>query len=94
MRGFPDWPVSLDETLWSGSYPAVLDRGIPPADWYASYVSTYVERKLGLGTPAHEDEPTSLVCVRGALPSSDPDTDCGPPPAVSNPPHDHRRSLK
>ncbi len=46
IRCLPDYPESLDETLWSGSYPAIFDRGIPPADWYASYVSTYVERDI------------------------------------------------
>lgn len=36
----------LAELLWRGLYPPVVDRGVPPAVWYADYVSTYVERDL------------------------------------------------
>lgn len=37
---------SLDELMLNGLYPAVYDRNIPPAIWYANYVSTYVERDV------------------------------------------------
>jgi hypothetical protein len=37
---------SLDELMYAGSYPALYDRKIKPADWYASYVATYVERDV------------------------------------------------
>ena len=36
----------LAELLWRGLYPPVVDRGVPPAVWYADYVATYVERDL------------------------------------------------
>ncbi len=34
--------------LFKGFYPPIYDREIPPTDWYASYVSTYVERDVRL----------------------------------------------
>jgi len=46
LREFPAPPTDLLTTLWSGSYPAVFDRGIPPDEWFASYVATYVERDV------------------------------------------------
>jgi predicted AAA+ superfamily ATPase len=37
---------SLDELLWRGLYPPLYDRDLTPGDWYASYVTTFVERDL------------------------------------------------
>jgi predicted AAA+ superfamily ATPase len=37
-------PRSVEELLWRGLYPPVIDRGIPPQTWYGDYVATYVER--------------------------------------------------
>lgn len=37
---------SLDELLWRGLYPPLYDRDVTPGDWYASYVTTFVERDL------------------------------------------------
>ncbi len=37
-------PRSVEELLWRGLYPPVIDRGIPPGTWYADYMATYVER--------------------------------------------------
>ena len=37
---------SLDEMLLTGGYPSIYDRDIPPANWYSSYVSTYIERDV------------------------------------------------
>ena len=39
-------PRCLDEQMLTGGYPAIYDRHIPPGQWYASYVSTYVERDV------------------------------------------------
>ncbi len=39
-------PDSLDEVLWRGLYPPLYDRDLSPGDWYAAYVSTFVERDL------------------------------------------------
>ncbi len=37
---------SLDEILFRGLFPPVLDREIPPRLWYSQYVATYVERDV------------------------------------------------
>jgi len=37
---------SLDMILYQGLYPALYQRAISAADWYASYVATYVERDV------------------------------------------------
>ena len=39
-------PLSLDEFLVQGGYPALLDRPVLPADWHASYVASYIERDV------------------------------------------------
>ena len=46
LRGFPAVPVDPFEAVWRGSFPAIHDRRLPPADWYSSYVATYVERDV------------------------------------------------
>jgi predicted AAA+ superfamily ATPase len=46
LRGFPNPPAGLFETLWAGGYPRIHDQGIPPARWLADYVTTYVERDV------------------------------------------------
>jgi predicted AAA+ superfamily ATPase len=40
--------VGLEERLWRGGYPALhaAHRAVDPAQWFASYVSTYVERDV------------------------------------------------
>ncbi len=39
-------PRSLDESLFTGSYPPVYDRKLAPVVWYANYIQTYVERDV------------------------------------------------
>ncbi len=46
IQRFDNAPTDIWEALWSGSYPAVFDRRVPPQDWYAAYVGTYVERDV------------------------------------------------
>ena len=41
-------PRTLDQALYSGSYPRIFDAGLPPTDWLQSYVRTYVERDVRL----------------------------------------------
>jgi predicted AAA+ superfamily ATPase len=36
----------LFHVLWTGSYPAIHHRKIPPAEWLGSYVATYLERDV------------------------------------------------
>ena len=39
-------PPSLLETLWTGAYPRIHDRGIPADTWLRDYAMTYVERDV------------------------------------------------
>lgn len=39
-------PASLEATLFSGGYPALFDRDLSPVDWFANYVTTYLERDV------------------------------------------------
>lgn len=39
-------PVSLDEQLFTGGYPALYDRQLAPHHWFAAYVTAYVERDV------------------------------------------------
>ena len=38
--------TGLLETLFTGLYPRIHDRGIPPRDWLAGYYQTYIERDV------------------------------------------------
>lgn len=44
VRRFRSHPATLEDVLFSGGYPAILDRRIDPSDWLAAYVATYLER--------------------------------------------------
>lgn len=46
VRRFEAPATDLFDVMWKGSAPAVHDRDLEPADWYASYVATYVERDV------------------------------------------------
>jgi len=37
---------SLDEVLFKGMYPPLFDRPVSPADFYPSYIETYLERDV------------------------------------------------
>ncbi len=43
---FPWHPETLDETLFTGSYPRIFDEGHEASDWLGSYVATYIERDV------------------------------------------------
>lgn len=45
-RRFPTCPASLDEAVFTGGYPRILDRALSPSDWLRSYVATYLERDV------------------------------------------------
>jgi len=36
----------LFNTLWTGSYPRIYDKHIPPQQWLANYIQTYIERDV------------------------------------------------
>ncbi len=38
--------TTLDDLLLTGCYPALYDRDLAPADWFANYVATYLERDV------------------------------------------------
>lgn len=46
LQRFPAPPATLFETLFAGAYPRIHDRRLPPAEWLANYVATYVERDV------------------------------------------------
>ncbi len=46
IRRFPNAPRQLFEILWTGGYPRIYDRALPPGEWLASYTATYVERDV------------------------------------------------
>lgn len=46
LRRFPTAPTDLFEVLWTGAYPRIFDRHIPPHQWLADYVATYVQRDV------------------------------------------------
>jgi predicted AAA+ superfamily ATPase len=39
-------PEKTDTLLYRGCYPPLYDRALSPGDWFAGYVTTYVERDL------------------------------------------------
>ena len=43
---FDRYPGNLEETLFAGGYPRIFDLDLDPADWFRSYVATYVERDV------------------------------------------------
>jgi predicted AAA+ superfamily ATPase len=47
-RRFKRHPKSLDEALFTGGYPRILDQRLEPSEWLGSYVRTYVERDVRL----------------------------------------------
>ncbi|MYA88451.1 MAG: ATP-binding protein [Boseongicola sp. SB0662_bin_57] len=43
---FPRHPKTLDEVLFTGSYPRIFDEGHDASDWLGSYIATYIERDV------------------------------------------------
>jgi len=39
-------PDSIEELMIAGGYPRIYDRGLAPRQWYANYVTTYLERDV------------------------------------------------
>ena len=43
---FPRHPATLEETLFTGSYPRIFNENQEAASWLRSYVATYIERDV------------------------------------------------
>lgn len=46
LRAAGQGPSDLNTTLFQGGYPALYDRDIAPQDWFANYITTYLERDV------------------------------------------------
>jgi len=46
LQRFAAPPRDLCTTLWTGAYPRIHDRQVPPARWLADYLATYVQRDV------------------------------------------------
>jgi predicted AAA+ superfamily ATPase len=47
IAGVGNGQATLDDVLWRGSYPALnIDAPTQPSDWFASYITTYLERDV------------------------------------------------
>jgi len=46
LQGADKLPETLDKLLYAGSYPPLYDRPLSPVQWYAGYVTTYLERDV------------------------------------------------
>ena len=46
LRAAGRLPTTVDQLLVTGGYPPLYDRTLSPEDWFASYVTTYVERDV------------------------------------------------
>jgi uncharacterized protein len=46
LQGAGKLPETLDALLYKGSYPPLYDRQLSPVQWYAGYVTTYLERDV------------------------------------------------
>lgn len=41
-------PATLEESVFTGGFPRIYDKSIGPADYFPSYIQTYVERDVRL----------------------------------------------
>ena len=46
LSRFPSPPTDLWATVWTGGYPRIHDRELPPDQWLGEYVATYVQRDV------------------------------------------------
>lgn len=46
LQRFENAPQDLWKTIWSGAYPRIYHRGVPPHRWLDDYIRTYVERDV------------------------------------------------
>lgn len=48
LRSASMLPSSINQMLYTGSFPRIYDQHIEPSDFYSSYIQTYVERDVRL----------------------------------------------
>lgn len=46
IRRFAHPPVSLDEAIFTGGYPRILDHALDPTAWLRAYIDRYLERDV------------------------------------------------
>ncbi len=46
VERFSQYPMTLEETLFTGTYPRIFDSRHDPSEWLSGYVSTYVEKDV------------------------------------------------
>ena len=46
LRVSPAAPEKLDNVLWTGGYPPIVDQGLSPSVWHQGYATTYLERDV------------------------------------------------
>lgn len=46
VRRFPAAPAGPWETIWTGGYPRIHDRGLDADTWLGDYLATYVQRDV------------------------------------------------
>ena len=70
VQRFRKFPVTLADTLLTGSFPRILHRGVDSVNWYRSYIATYVERDarmlLNIGNLTNFQRFLQLCATRSA----------------------------
>ena len=46
VRRFDNAPQELNEVMWTGGYPAILERRVGVREWLSTYISLYLERDV------------------------------------------------
>ena len=46
LAGVDIAPSLLEKLLYRGGYPRIYDKDLPPSEWYANYITTYLERDV------------------------------------------------
>jgi predicted AAA+ superfamily ATPase len=54
LEGIDSMPKELNQALFNGYYPALYEQSLTPADFYPSYVETYLERDVRSLTAVHD----------------------------------------
>lgn len=46
LKTTENWPIDINTIMFQGGYPAIHAEHIPPPDFFAAYIRTYVERDV------------------------------------------------